>query len=111
MSESLPSPFAESVLDLVAAIPAGRVMTYGDVAAVLGQGGPRAVGTVMARFGGGVPWHRVIRAGGWPPLGHEREALTRYRREGTPLLGVRVDLSAARWAPTITKATGGGASY
>ncbi len=103
MSEGLPSAFAEAVLDLVARIPSGRVLTYGDVAEALGMGGPRAVGTVMARFGGGVPWHRVIRAGGLPPVGHESEALARYRREGTPLLGTRVDLARARWTTSGTQ--------
>ena len=97
----LPTPFAESVLDLVEQIPPGRVMAYGDVAAVLGAGGARAVGTVMARFGSGVPWHRVIRSDGSPPVGHEAEALRRHRREGTPLTssGSRIDMAAARWTP------------
>lgn len=97
----LPTPFAEAVLDLVERIPPGRAMAYGDVAAALGSGGARAVGTVMARYGGGVPWHRVIRADGSPPAGHEAEALRRHRREGTPLTasGTRVDLAAARWWP------------
>ena len=96
----LPTPFAESVLDLVEQIPPGRVMAYGDVAMVLG-GGARAVGTVMARFGSGVPWHRVIRSDGSPPVGHEAEALRRHRREATPLTasGTRVDMAAARWSP------------
>jgi len=99
VSERLPTPFAEAVLDLVQQIPSGRVMTYGDVAAALGTGGPRAVGTVMARFGGGVPWHRVIRSGGLPPIGHEREAIKRYRVEGTPMRGDHIDLVKARWHP------------
>jgi alkylated DNA nucleotide flippase Atl1 len=97
----LPTPFAECVLDLVEQIPPGRVMAYGDVAKVLGEGGARAVGTVMARFGSGVPWHRVIRSDGSPPAGHEAEALRRHRREGTPLTasGTRIDMVAARWWP------------
>ena len=97
----LPTPFAEAVLDLVEQIPSGRVMAYGDVAAVLGSGGARAVGTVMARFGSGVPWHRVLRSDGSPPAGHEAEALRRHRREGTPLTasGTKVDIAAARWWP------------
>jgi len=100
-SAGLPTPFAESVLDLVEQIPPGRVMAYADVATVLGSGGARAVGTVMARFGSGVPWHRVIRSDGSPPAGHEAEALRRHRREGTPLVasGTRVDIAAARWWP------------
>jgi alkylated DNA nucleotide flippase Atl1 len=99
VNQRLPTPFAERVLDLVARIPSGRVMTYADVAHALGEGGPRAVGTVMARYGGGVPWHRVLRAGGLPPIGHEPEALKRYRAERTPMRGTRVDLLKARWAP------------
>jgi alkylated DNA nucleotide flippase Atl1 len=97
----LPTPFAEEVLDLVERIPSGRVMAYGDVAAALGAGGPRAVGTVMARFGSGVPWHRVLRSDGSPPAGHEAEALRRYRSERTPLTatGTRVDMGRARWVP------------
>jgi alkylated DNA nucleotide flippase Atl1 len=98
----LPSPFAERVLDLVEQVPRGRVLSYGDVAALLGQGGARAVGTVMARFGSGVPWHRVIRADGSPPAGHEQEARRRWRAERTALLpgGLRADMARARWEPT-----------
>jgi alkylated DNA nucleotide flippase Atl1 len=99
----LPTPFAEAVLDLVERIPPARVMSYGDVAAALGSGGARAVGTVMARFGGGVAWHRVLRADGSPPAGHEAEALRRYRVERTPLAdgGARVDMAKARWEPSV----------
>jgi alkylated DNA nucleotide flippase Atl1 len=74
-------------------------MTYGDVAEYVGSGGPRQVGTVMARWGGAVAWWRVLKADGSPPPGHEAEALRRYRAERTPLRasGTRVDLSRARW--------------
>ena len=93
--------FAAAVLDLVDAVPPGRVVTYGDVAGILGDGGPRQVGRVMALWGGAVPWWRVLRADGSPPQGHESRALERYREEGTPLRpdGRRVDLRRARWAP------------
>ena len=98
----LPSEFADDVLDVVDQIPEGRVMTYGDIAELLGRGGPRGVGTVMARYGSHVPWWRVIRAGGYFPQGLEDEALGHYREEGTPLVrgqleGRRVDLARARW--------------
>ena len=49
---------------MVEAIPPGRVMSYGDIAEYLGEGGPRQVGRVMALWGGGVPWWRVIHADG-----------------------------------------------
>jgi alkylated DNA nucleotide flippase Atl1 len=95
---------AAAVLDLVEAIPRGRVMTYGDVAEYLAgltptTLGPRQVGSVMARWGGAVPWWRVLKADGSPPPGHEAEALRHYRREETPLRasGERVDLRRARW--------------
>lgn len=92
--------FAGRVIEVVAAIPAGRVMTYGDVAATLGSRASRAVGQVMAYSGSGLPWWRVIRASGHPPANHETPALEHYRAEGTPLLwsaaGYRVDLRLAR---------------
>ncbi len=95
--------FASRVLDVVEAIPPGRVMSYGDVAEYLGEGGPRQVGRVMALWGGGVAWWRVIHADGSLLAGHERTALARYRDEGTPMrLGSdgrpgRVDMRRARW--------------
>ena len=95
-----PPPFAQRVLDVVGAIPPGKVMAYGDVAEFLGDGGPRQVGRVMALWGGGVPWHRVVRADGQPARGHEAEALRRLRRDKTPIRGDRVDMRRARWDGT-----------
>jgi alkylated DNA nucleotide flippase Atl1 len=104
--------YVEAVLDLVALIPAGAVLAYGDVADLLGSGGPRQVGSAMSHHGSAVPWWRVLRASGEAPPGHGREALTLYVLEGTPLLGNhadflrtgegrwRVDITAARWAPS-----------
>lgn len=99
----MPDPdFTEAVLAVVEQIPAGRVMTYGDVGLAIGSEAPRAVGRVMALFGHAAPWWRVVPASGLPPQGHERDALTHYREEGTPLRHVqspeeyRVALSAAR---------------
>lgn len=100
-AHGLPTPYAERVLDLVAAIPRGRVMAYGDIAAALGESGPRQVGTVMSRWGGGVPWHRVVRASGEPAQCHAGEALRLLRAEGTPMRadGTRVAMDRARWHP------------
>ncbi|MQS10306.1 MGMT family protein, partial [Streptomyces alkaliphilus] len=91
----------DRILAVVETIPPGRVLTYGDVAALVGSGGPRTVGRTMALYGGTVPWWRVVRAGGYAPAGHEARALAHYRAEGTPLRGLdppRVDLPRARWA-------------
>jgi alkylated DNA nucleotide flippase Atl1 len=104
----LPTPYAEAVLDVVDSLPPGCAVAYGDIARLLPGGGPRQVGTALARFGGGVPWHRVVRADGSPPPGHAREAMARHRAEGTPLTadGRRVDLARAR--PARFRATGAG---
>lgn len=96
--------FVERVLAVVDAIPPGRVMTYGDVAATLGSRAARMVGQVMAYYGGDVPWWRVVRAGGHPPMNHEHIALQHYRAEGTPLImrtdgPYRIDLRTARHDP------------
>ncbi|MFR9724076.1 MGMT family protein [Streptomyces sp. MS19] len=95
--------YADQVLSVVEHIPPGTVLTYGDVAAAVGRGGPRQVGTVMAQYGGAVPWWRVVRADGRLLPGHERRALENYRAEGTPLRDAgepgaypRVDMRRAR---------------
>jgi len=91
--------FADRVLAVVDRIPAGRVMTYGDVADYLGESSPRAVGRVMACCGGDVPWHRVVLSTGATAPGHQARALAQLRADRTPLSadGVRVDLRRARW--------------
>lgn len=94
--------FVEAVLEVVERIPAGRVMTYGDVGIAIGSEAPRAVGRVMALYGHAVSWWRVVPASGLPPQGHARIALPHYREEDTPLRHVvspddyRIALSAAR---------------
>ncbi len=96
--------FASRVLDVAESIPPGRVMSYGDIAEYVGEAGPRQVGRVMALWGGGVPWWRVVHSDGSFLTGHERESLRHYRSEGTPLrFGTdgkpsRLDMRKARWA-------------
>ncbi|GAB3798064.1 MGMT family protein [Micromonospora zhanjiangensis] len=98
-----PEEYVEEVLALVERIPPGRVMSYGAVADQLaersGRASARLVGSIMARYGGGVPWHRVVNSAGRLPPGHEREARARLMTEGTPLRGDGVDVRAAAWYP------------
>jgi len=95
--------FVSRVLDVVASIPAGSVMTYGDVAAAIGSRAARGVGQVMAYYGSDHPWWRVVRASGHPAVDHKSRALEYYRAEGTPLKWsgdtFRVDLARARHLP------------
>lgn len=99
MADSLP-PLVEAVLDIVEAIPAGRVMSYGQIGTYVGVG-PRRVGNVLSVYGALMPWWRVVRADGGPPQGHEERALRHYAEEGTPLVPgrSRVDMAVARHVP------------
>lgn len=65
----MPSPtdndYRERVFQIVRSIPRGRVMTYGQIAEILGEGyTPRTVGFVMHSANDKTPWHRVINAQG-----------------------------------------------
>ncbi|WP_247826636.1 MGMT family protein [Arthrobacter antioxidans] len=104
-----PADYCEAVLAVAGLIPAGKVLTYGDIAELLDRGGPRQVGRALSRSTGDVPWWRVLRAGGHPPRGLALRARAHYETEGTPLSvpegstdpgGYRVDLRSARWWPT-----------
>jgi methylated-DNA-protein-cysteine methyltransferase-like protein len=95
--------YVEAVLSLVERIPRGRVMSYGAIAEALapvaGRGSPRRVGTIMARYGGTVPWYRVVAADGRLVPGHEQRARRLLAAEGTPMRGDKVDMAAAAWFP------------
>jgi methylated-DNA-protein-cysteine methyltransferase-like protein len=58
--------YRERVYEIVRRIPAGRVMTYGQIADILGEGyTPRTVGFVMhAANEAETPWQRVINSQG-----------------------------------------------
>lgn len=98
----MPSPeFVEAVLDVVARIPEGRVMTYGDVGWAIGSNAPRAVGRVLALYGHALAWWRVVPVSGHPPQGHSSLALPHYLDEGTPLRG---ELVAGEYRIALSKA-------
>jgi len=57
--------YRQKVYKLVRRIPRGRVMTYGQIAELMGDGyTPRTVGFVMHGSDDGTPWHRVVNAQG-----------------------------------------------
>ena len=91
--------YVEAVLSAVEQIPPGRVLSYGDVAELVGAGGPRQVGHIMATHGGAVPWWRVVRADGSTAVRKEAGQLARLTAEGCLLRpgGQRVDMAHARW--------------
>lgn len=92
--------YVEAVLSLVEQVPVGRVTTYGALAAAVGSGGPRQVGSVMSTYGGPVPWWRVVHADGTPAHADDGEAVALLRAEAAPLRpSGRVDMAQAMWWP------------
>ncbi|TAL19956.1 methylated-DNA--[protein]-cysteine S-methyltransferase [Patescibacteria group bacterium] len=91
------SNFALTVLAKTALIPAGRVTTYGELAAAAGRAGAaRAVGNILHKnpFAPAVPCHRVVGAGGRVggfATGARRKRLL-LRREGVHCRADWVDL-------------------
>ena len=65
MASNTDNDYRERVFRIVRSIPRGRVMTYGQIAEILGEGyTPRTVGFVMHSANDKTPWHRVINAQG-----------------------------------------------
>ncbi|GEE03951.1 DNA methyltransferase [Gordonia spumicola] len=86
----------EAVRALVAAIPPGKVSTYGDLAAEAGLSSPRIVGWIMRTDSADLPWHRVVPASGRPATGLRSRQLAKLRAEGTPIVDDRVVMRDAR---------------
>lgn len=98
----------ERIWAVVAAIPFGRVASYGQVAKLAGQPGrARFVGQALGSAPDGLdlPWFRIVAADGriaLPP-GSEarRQQIARLRAEGVTIVGDRVDMDSAGWAPDL----------
>jgi methylated-DNA-protein-cysteine methyltransferase related protein len=94
------------VYDLVKRIPKGRVITYGGLAKALHlPGGARTAGWAMGACPVGVPWHRVVGAGGRILLQEPRASLQRrlLESEGTPVFGNRVNFDGREWPDRRTR--------
>ncbi|MBO0884993.1 MAG: MGMT family protein [Mycobacterium sp.] len=87
----------ERVRALVAAIPAGQVATYGDIAAAAGLSSPRTVGWIMRTDSSDLPWHRVITASGRPAQHLATRQLERLRAEGVLAVDGRIPLNEIRY--------------
>ena len=85
----------ERVLCAVECVPAGRVVSYGDIAELVGTSA-RRVGAIMASAGPGVPGWRVVNAAGRLPGHLVAEASRRWAEEGTPAVDGRCVMSRAR---------------
>ena len=105
--------YYERVYAVVRRIPAGRVMTYGQIADILGEGyTPRTVGYVMNKSPENVPWQRVINAQGACSTGrvvlpsNKQQLLLEAEGIAFDARG-RCDLNTHRWWPEATGRTGG----
>jgi len=88
---------AQRMLDEVASIPAGKVATYGDIAARAGSRSPRLAGFVLSQLADeNTPWHRVVRADGTPAPHLAQEQLQRLRAENVQVKDGKVDLRQFR---------------
>ena len=92
--------FFEKVYEVTASIPSGKVLSYSDIAAIIGS--PRAarqVGWAMIKCPDDLPWQRVVKADGTIAGGE----YARIRRELLKSEGVeflpdgRVDMNKFRW--------------
>lgn len=104
MPSNDPAAYVEAVLRLVERIPPGRVISYGAIAEYLsedfGRGSPRRVGTIMAGYGGSVPWYRVVASNGRLPPGHEEKARRLLESEGVTFRTDNVPMAAYAWYPS-----------
>ncbi len=67
----MPTAFQRAVIDAVAGLESGELVTYGELAAELGRpGGGQAVANVL-RAAPGLPWWRVLPADGRLYMSHE----------------------------------------
>ena len=102
--------YRKAVYDLVRLIPTGRVMTYGQIAIILGDGyTARTIGYVMhGADGEKVPWQRVINSQGkcstgrlTMPVNLQQEMLesegVEFNKSG------KCDIDALQWWPEGTE--------
>lgn len=91
---------------VLAAIPEGKVIAYGELALMAGLGrAARWVGRTLSQLPEDtrLPWHRVVGAGGRLSLpagtGSSAEQRERLRAEGLSVINDRIDMRRHGWRP------------
>jgi methylated-DNA-protein-cysteine methyltransferase-like protein len=89
--------------EVIRRIPRGKVATYGQVAAAAGH--PKAARQVVRALNTfpGLPWHRVVGAGGAirVPGEHALEQRMLLEMEGVVFRGTRVHMARHGWKPRV----------
>lgn len=89
----------------IRAIPRGKVSTYGAVAQIAGYPGAARMVARILRRGFGLPWQRVLGAGGAIKLTGDSaiEQRLRLEAEGVRFRGRKVDMKAHEWKRSLSK--------
>ena len=90
------------VLTVLAQVPAGKVVSFGDLADMSGY--PRRarwVGTVLSKLPSStkLPWHRVVNSQGTLTCPRADLAEKRLTREGIKVHQLKVSMLKHRWCP------------
>ena len=93
------------VRGVIAGIPRGKVITYGEVAKAAGFPGAARLTVWALQAGKGLPWHRVVGAGGRIALPGDQgqEQRLRLEIEGVAFRGGRVRMDRHRWKPRVRR--------
>lgn len=99
----MPGEFKKRVESIVAQIPKGRVMTYGQLAALCGNARAGLIVGGVAHFGNpDLPWQRVVNkqgglASGYP--GGRQGHKAHLEQEGVKVKDYHVDIEELIWWP------------
>lgn len=78
------------VYAIIASIPPGTVLSYGEVADRAGLRSARLVGRILAECDDDIPWHRVVRADGTPAPHLAVKQIAMLKSEGVTFRNGRV---------------------
>lgn len=90
---------------VIRSIPRGKVLTYGGVARAAGFPGAARQVVAILRRSFGLPWQRVLGAGGQIKLQGDSaiEQRLRLEAEGVRFRGRKVDMKHFEWRPGHSK--------
>lgn len=97
--------FRDRVYAVVSQIPAGKVMSYGQIAALCGNvRAARIVGGIAHNGPVDLPWHRVVSKWGYVATGYpggvegHKRAL---KREGVAIKNLQICMKDSQWQPHL----------
>lgn len=107
-AEPMKTSMFRDMLRQVSRVPRGKVATYGDIAYAAGYpGAARQVAWALHAESAGLPWHRIVGAGGRILLTGEHgfEQRLHLQAEGVTFLGLKVNMAEHHHSFTARKIT------